>query len=355
MKNLKSDIKKIDKFGIFDEYDNWAKHAKETIKIDPQVPENKDIDNILFLGLGGSATTGDIIQSWLEHKLKVNFAVSRDYRLPQYVNKNSLIIAASISGETNEVINASIEAKKRGAKVLTISSGGKLEKISKRMNIDHTKIKMKIVPRVSLLSILIPAIKILNNMDLIENPKKDFEAMINAIDKKKAKISYKSTIENNTAMKLAKKLEGTMPSIYSSYSLSPAGYRFKASLNENSKVRAIHVTLPELCHNEIQSWGIEKKDFPVPGGPVIPRPIFLLDSKQTKEEKNRFETLKFLLNKIDINPIEVKTTGTRYLEKIVGMIYELDYVSLYLSILRNIDPTPTPHIDEFKKILKKLD
>ena len=181
-------------------------------------------------------------------------------------------------------------------------------------------------------------------MDLIENPKKDFEAMINAIDKKKAKISYKSTIENNTAMKLAKKLEGTMPSIYSSYSLSPAGYRFKASLNENSKVRAIHVTLPELCHNEISCW-TKNKDSLIP--------ILIRDKDEPNHIKLRFTFIKNMLKSNNIQFIELLVRGEDKLSRIITGIYILDYVSFYLAILNNINPTTTSNIDNLKKFLKK--
>ena len=119
----------------------------------------------------------------------------------------------------------------------------------------------------------------------------------------------------------------------------------KSSLNENSKIRAQHILLPELCHNEIQSWG-KNPDNKITS-------IFLRDDNESPEQKERFESLSQLLIKMDITPLEIFTEGKTKLGRIINMIYLLDYVSLYLAILKNIDPTPTPNIDEIKKLLKK--
>jgi len=340
-------INRIDKSGLFTEYENWTNQAKDAIEIEPNIPKNQEFDNILFVGMGGSATSGDIIQSWLRDELKVPFEVLKDYKLPAYVNKTTLVIGASISGETQETISACIDAKTKNATVVSISSGGKLQKVSEKNNIPHTKVKMALVPRASLLYALLPSITLLNKLNLIESPKKEYDDIIELLNQQGKVINKNIPLETNTAKKFAKEIfeMASPPTIYSSQTLYAPGYRFKASLNENSKIRAQHILLPELCHNEIQSWG-KNKDNKITS-------IVLRDENESKEQKERFESLNTLLIKINIKPLEVHTEGKTQLGKIINLIYLLDYISLYLAILKEIDPTPTPHIDEVKNRLKK--
>ncbi len=343
-----SNIKRIDKSGLFKQYENWPEYAKKAINIMPNLPTNNDIDKIIFIGMGGSATSGDIIQSWLREDLQIPFEVLKDYQLPGYVNKSTLVIGASISGETRETISACIEAKiKKNATVATISAGGTLEEISKKYNIPHTKVQLALMPRASLLYALLPAVNLLANLKLIKSPKNEFKDMMNLLEIKSKKINKEIEYEKNIAKQIANDILelDNPPTIYSGQTLYAPGYRFKASLNENSKIRAQHILLPELCHNEIQSWG-KNPDNKITS-------IFLRDDNESPEQKERFDSLSQLLIKMDITPLEIFTEGKTKLGRIINMIYLLDYVSLYLAILKNIDPTPTPNIDEIKKLLKK--
>ena len=205
---------------------------------------------------------------------------------------------------------------------------------------------MALVPRASLLYALLPSITLLKNLDLIEPPKREYNDIIELLEQQGNAINKNVPLEKNTAKNFAKNIfeMASPPTIYSSQTLYAPGYRFKASLNENSKIRAQHILLPELCHNEIQSWGKN------PNNKITS--IFLRDDNESPEQKERFESLSQLLIKMDITPLEIFTEGETKLGRIINMIYLLDYVSLYLAILKNIDPTPTPNIDEIKKLLK---
>ena len=163
-------INKIDKSGLFGQYEKWPTYAKEAINIAPNIPQEREIKNIIFIGMGGSATSGDIIQNWLRDELPVPFEVLKDYKLPGYVNNKTLVIGASISGETRETISACIEAKtKKDALVVSISAGGSLMKISKKYNIPHTKVQLALTPRASLLYALLPAINLLSKLGIINS------------------------------------------------------------------------------------------------------------------------------------------------------------------------------------------
>ena len=213
--------------------------------------------------------------------------------------------------------------------------------ISEKYNIPHTKVELALTPRASLLYALLPAINLLSEIGIIKSTKEEFTDMMDLLNMRNNQIKKNIPFQNNVAKQIASDILelATPPTIYSGQTLSAPGYRFKASLNENSKIRAQHILLPELCHNEIQSWGKITS-------------IFLRDDDESLEQRERFESLSQILIKMDIKPLEIYTEGKTKLGRIIDLIYLLDYVSLYLAILKDIDPTPTPNIDEIKKLLK---
>ena len=338
-------IGSVDRSNLIGVYEKWPIHAKHARKIKPSLPPDRMIKNVLFVGIGGSATSGDILQSCFRGIASVPLEVLRDYHIPNYVGKNTLVLAASCSGNTEETITAAYEAKIKGAIVTTISSGGILEEFSKKYGIPHTRTTTLQVPRASLLYMLIPSINILHKIGIIPSPQRDLNDLIDSLEKSYRKITIRSPYRKNEAKAIAKKILHHLPSIYSDIQLSPVAYRFKTSLNENSKARALQISFPELCHNEVLS---RKKDDVIKA-----IPIFLRERNERPEVRERFEAFASILRKTGKSPLEVKADGNTPLGMIVSMIYMLDYTSLYLAVLRGVDPTPTQHIDEIKMTLKK--
>ena len=193
-------INDIDKSGLFGQYEKWPIYAKEAIDISPNIPQKREIKNIIFIGMGGSATSGDIIHNWLRDELPVPFEVLKDYKLPGYVNNKTLVIGASISGETRETISACIEAKtKKDASVVSISAGGALMKISEKYNIPHTKVELALTPRASLLFALLPAINLLEEIGIIGSTKNEFADMMNLLNMRNNQIKKNIVFDNNIA------------------------------------------------------------------------------------------------------------------------------------------------------------
>ena len=124
-----SDIQRYDSKKMYETYDYWPKLAKDYYEKDFSKLEIDDIDHIVFAGMGGSGTIGDIISSILS-KTNIHVNVVKGYLLPKTVDSNTLVVATSISGNTDEVVSIVKNSKKSKAKFISFSSGGNLEKIS---------------------------------------------------------------------------------------------------------------------------------------------------------------------------------------------------------------------------------
>ena len=156
----KSDLETIDKSGMHKVYDKWSKIAKCSYEYDWELLKYQDIDYIVFAGMGGSGSIGDIFSSILS-KTKLHVSVVKGYVLPKTVDKKSLVIVTSVSGNTVEALSILDQAKKIDCNLIAVSSGGKIEKICKSNSIDYRKITQFISPRASLVSFVYSMLKIL--------------------------------------------------------------------------------------------------------------------------------------------------------------------------------------------------
>ena len=135
-------IKKIDSQGMHKVYDKWPNMSVEAYNSEHKQISFSDIDNIVFVGMGGSGTIGDVFASILS-KTKMHFSIVKGYHLPNTVDSNTLIVATSISGNTVETLTVLDSAKKLTDKVIAISSGGKMEKYCKNADIDFRRISQQ--------------------------------------------------------------------------------------------------------------------------------------------------------------------------------------------------------------------
>jgi len=295
------------------------------IKIKPP-KDYKEIKNIVVAGMGGSAIPGQILKDGLA--LKYPLEISRSYTLPSFVNKDTLLICLSYSGNTQETLNQFNQGIKRKAKIIVITSGGKLKSKAQKLKIPLIEIPCGFLPRESLPYLLSALIKILKALNLT---KESFNL----------KALKKGNIEKE-AKAFTKKMKKTSPIICSHY--SSASFRWESQLSENAKQISESKTLPELAHNEIVSWKQLNKNYSL---------IFLRDEKETKEMKALIRGIrKIIKNKTKI--LEVYGKGNTKLERILYLILFGDFVSYFLAQENKVNPRETKYIEALKKEIKKI-
>ena len=315
-------------------YDNWPKIAKLHYEKNLEKINFTGIDHIVFAGMGGSGSLGDIFSAILS-KTDIHVCVVKGYHLPNTVNSNTLVIAISISGNTDETLRILELAAKQDCKLIAFTSGGKMEQICLEKNIEFRKIEEFHSPRASFPSFLYSLLNILS--PIIPIKKEEVLESIQKLEFLQKEISSENLSENNPALSLAKWMTNT-PLIYYPFGLHSAAIRFKNSLQENSKTHVIMEDIVESCHNGIVAW--EKKSN------VQPILIKGVDDHIKTKEKYQILVEYFQQNKIKYR--EIISTEGNILSKIINLIYLLDYSTIYKAILDKIDPSLVKSIDYVK-------
>ena len=322
-------------------YDEWPKIAREAFELEQGSIEFQNIDHVVFAGMGGSGAIGDLFSSILS-KSNIHVSQVKGYVLPNTVDKNTLVVATSVSGNTIETLTILDSAKKIDCNIIAFSSGGKIEQFCKNNQIIFQKIPLFHSPRTSLINFTYTILKILNPILPIQ--KKDIIESLDELNAIKKQIDSNNLSDSNPAINLARWISG-IPIIYYPHGLQSTATRFKSSLQENAKNHAIIEDIIETCHNGIVSW--EK--------PSIVQPILLQGKDDYIKTKERFVIIKefFIKNNIDFK--EVNSSAGNILTKTISLIYMLDYVSIYRAVLSEINPSPVKSIDYIKKRLDSYD
>ena len=330
-------LNKYDMKKMYTIYDNWPEIAKNAYNANLEPVEFKNIEHIVFAGMGGSGALGDIFSSILS-KTNVHVTLVKGYLLPKTVDSNTVVIPVSVSGDTVETLTVLESAKKLDCKIFSFSSGGKIEDYCFKNNINYRKIQQHLSPRASFTEFLYSMLKVLEPILPIE--KQDINESINQLKIICKNISSKNLTDDNSSLKLAEWIKG-IPMIYYPWGLQAAAIRFKNSLQENAKIHAISEDVLEASHNGIVSW--EK--------PSIVQPILLRGEDDYTKTKERWEILKVYFKENNIDYREINSIKGNILSKLINMIYLLDYASIYHAVLSKIDPTPISSIDFIKKKL----
>ncbi len=354
-RELLAKIDKSDQLGSMSKWGELVKEARDKSK-KLQIPskvawnnlslEYKQPKNVIICGMGGSAIAGDYFVSLFENELSIPVIVNRGYYLPKFIDSESLVICISYSGNTEETLSRYHEALKRKSMIVSISSAGLLEKFATQIGTPHVKIRSGIPPRTAFPLMYTAIITIFEILDLIGGVEQQFEEVVKVLKKLAIEYSQESPIKENIAKEISYGIFNSIP-LFIGYGIyAPISYRAKTQLNENSKVIAISETLPEQNHN-----GVVIFDNPNASLNDIAF-IFLHDKEEPKNITTRFEEVKKFASKKSEKVLELLPHGKSKLAKQLSSTFLVDFISIYLGILHEIDPSITPSIDKIKQSLK---
>lgn len=332
-----STMDKIDKNGMYKVYDKWPQLATDSYNKKHDQIDYKNIDHIVFAGMGGSGAIGDLFSSILS-KTNIHVSLVKGYILPKTVDSKTLVVAISVSGNTVETLTVLNSAKNLDCKLIAFSSGGKMEQFCKKHNVCFQNIETIHSPRASFINYVY---SILHTLDfVIPLNKSDVLQSIKEMTKTSKRINSSNLTKSNSSLNLAKWLSG-IPIVYYPWGLQAAAVRFKSSLQENAKSHAMIEDVIEASHNGVVSW--EK--------PSNVKPILLRGVDDYVKTRERWNILKEYFVKYGIDYREIESVNGSILAKLVCLMYLLDYASIYYAILSQTDPTPVKSIDFIKKRL----
>ncbi len=330
-------IQQCDSQGIHITYDRWAELAQNAYDSELSEVDFKDIDHIVFAGMGGSGTIGDIFSSILSKK-NIHTTVVKGYLLPETVDSNTLVITNSVSGNTAETISILESANKKKCKTVAFSSGGIMESYCLKNNIEFRKISQTHSPRASLPNYIYSILKTLNSIFPVNQ--NEITESVNKLQTISKLISSSNLSQSNISLELANWIDG-VPIVYYPWGLEAAAIRFKNSLQENAKSHAFVENVIESGHNGIVSW--ERSSDMVP--------IMIEGEDDHIKTKERWNIIRQYFDQNNIEYKEVRSVTGGILSKIMCLIYLLDYSSIYYAIRLGINPTPIKSIDFIKEKL----
>jgi glucose/mannose-6-phosphate isomerase len=342
-------IKRIDAGNMLGFISNFPEQIEEAIGIAKSIEINEFIpQNIVIAGVGGSAIGGDILASWLFKRIKIPIFVNRAYRLPTFVDENTLLFTVSYSGNTEETLSLFDEGITKGCKIIAITSGGELEKRCGDNCITIIKVPKGKPPRASVAYLFFPIVVMLKKLNIYD-PDPEIKVTIDNLKDLREHIVPERLADENPAKQMAQKLNGELPIIYGEGIFNSIARRWQTQLNENAKTLSWHSTFPEMNHNEIEAWVKDENSarFTV----IILRDDFRMESQL---QKRVVLTKRSILEKHAKQVLEVVATGgdeKDYLARMLYAMYLGDFVSIYISILKGIDPSPVSAIESFKKDL----
>ena len=302
--------------------------------------EFKNINNILILGMGGSAIGGDILKVILHNNFSLPIVVNRTYNIPAWVNSKTLILACSYSGNTEETLNAFYQCLEQNSQIIIFTTGGKLKKCAEKYKIDCIQLPKGYQPRAAIGFALALLPLVLNKIGFVNNI--IIKDIYNSISSIKS-LSVKLNKPNNIALDIAKKIHRTCPIIYGTEDLTGViAFRFRCQLAENAKMLAFHHNFPEQNHNEIEGWTSNANIF---NNFSI---IWIRDIDDHSGIKKRMDVSYSLLESKPSTHIVIDQTGINKIQRLLKLIHLTDWISYYTALLNNVDPTPVEIIETLK-------
>lgn len=331
------ELRTVDRAELLAALGRFPDQCREGLALGEGVPTERwaGFSRIVALGMGGSGIAGSLLAALLPAEV----VPVRGYTLPRWVGEESLVLALSYSGDTEETLSAFREALPRTQRLLAVTSGGTLGALCAQRGIPWIKIPPGYQPRAALGYLLFPLLGLFRRLDLIG----ELEEVFLVLDRM-ARVLAPGDGENE-AQRLARTLHGRVPLVYGAGPTAPVAFRWKTQVNENAKQPAFWAELPELCHNEIVGWGLSTR--------LLPQAtvVFLRTGHDHPRVQARIEILQGLLAERDLPWIEVHGRGQGELAQAFSLLYLGDWVSAYLALLNGVDPTPVAIIRELKEQL----
>ena len=303
-------------------------------------------NNIVIAGMGGSGIGGDLVKAVGGAQSPCPIIVHRGYTLPAFVTSQTLFIAVSYSGNTEETLLSVEQAFAQGAQILAVTSGGKLKAFAEACGLPCVTIPTGQPPRASLGYLLMPILSVLVRLGFTAslNLQSDLEEAIPLLGK--LAEDFQPDAPESQPKQLAQALYGKLPVIYASQELEAIAMRWKGQMNENSKSLAYYSVYPEMNHNEIEGW---KHPSALTQQCHV---IQLRDPIAPSQTQRRMDITAELIQPHTAGITQVNSAGRSLLARLLSLVAIGDWASFYLAILYKQNPTPVGRIEELKRRLE---
>jgi glucose/mannose-6-phosphate isomerase len=272
--------------------------------------------------------------------------VCRSIQIPAYVGKRTLFVAISYSGETPETLALLEQAVRKKATIVAVGSGGRLLDKSKQNTFGYVKVQEGLLPRVALPELLAATVLVTGSAGLIQDTEKLLRDTAEMLRAQIREIQPSARVRENKAKQMAEAMLGRLPLLFGGEDMGSVLRRLKNELNENSKMPAFYYALPEGYHDDVEGLKMLTKL-------AHPQPIFLRDKDESGGQRKTRERLYNLFLELGVQSVlEVEGVGQNKLQRLLTAIMLGDYLSVYLALLRDVDPSELTLIPRFREAMR---
>lgn len=315
---------------------------KEAIEIGEEAtirPHHYEINKVILCGMGDSGMAAEFVADLITDECLCPYIIHSTYHLPAFVDKHSLVIISSYSGDKEETISSFNKALLTGAKIVCITSGGKILEIANLHDTDAITLPASwSSPRVCFGYLMVQQLFVLHKLELISD--NIIDNLKNAVDL----ITFEQEDIQFKAEKISSLIYKKTPVIYTTDRSESMGLRWRQQFNENSKILCWHNVIPAMNHNELEGWKTKHEDIAV---------IFLRFKDDFKRTQIRIDLTKQMVNQYAATVIEIYSKGQSLAEKMMYMAHFGDWVSWYLAQLYHVNPSSNEAINFLESELEK--
>lgn len=302
--------------------------------------ERADAASLVVCGMGGSAIGADLAAAVVGPAARRPIVTNRSYDLPSWVGEGDAVVLSSYSGSTEETLSCFEQARESGARLYVVSSGGPLSEQAQAAGIPLIGLPGIFQPRAAVAYGVVAVAEIAIATGIAPPSLRDDFNAATALLRELA-AEWGPSVEDSLPKRLAREAYGRLPVVYGSDLTVPIAYRWRCQINENAKTAAISAALPEANHNEICGWdgAAELTDSAA---------WFLIDAEQHARIAPRVRITAELAARHRARTESIASIGDSRAERLFSLVLLGDLVSIYLAVLRGVDPTPVPAIEELK-------
>ncbi|HEX6714920.1 MAG TPA: bifunctional phosphoglucose/phosphomannose isomerase [Thermoleophilaceae bacterium] len=296
---------------------------------------------LVVCGMGGSAIGGDLAAAAIGTRATAPITTIRGYELPQWVGPDTLVLCASYSGETEETLHCFEQAGAAGAPRVAVTTGGKLAEAARAAaDVPVIGVPSGMQPRAAVVYMTVAAMQCAE----LAGAAPPLRAEIEEAARLTAELAgdWGPDVDQSYAKAIARAIEGRIPVVYGGRTTAAVARRWRTQLNENSKLPAFYGDLPEAHHNEVVGW-YHAEDALI--GIVLETP------HEYERMTYRFDVTADVMKAAGFEALRVDGAGESGTAQVMSLVLLGDLVSVYLAVLRGVDPTPVEEIDDLKKRL----
>lgn len=344
-----SALRRIDTQGMIDSIEQLADQYAQVqqdwraLKMPASV---RGFDSIVLNGMGGSGLAAHVVQSVFRDSLRQPFDVVHGYTLPASVNRRTLYIVVSYSGNTEEPLATIAEARRRNAKIVVITKGGKLQARARQLGLPayvfaerHNPCGQ---PRMGIGYNLLGLLMLLRSVGAIKLTETQLSAGQAVLRGSSDRIGVAVPLKSNPAKRLAVAVHGGIPIIVGAEFLEGSAHIVANQINENGKNFAMYFAIPELNHHLMEGLG-----HPAPRQSPL-RFVFLDSRLYDPRNLHRVKLTRHILKEHHFVSSDVSLRARTPYEQVWESLAYGSYLSYYLALLNRVNPSPIPWVDYFK-------